>query len=252
MVTFAGPRMGSTVPALESVPQFAGEPLTARTHPPYRSGGIDYIHTSRPPPTGRPPSPPETSQRRSLHGLAPRRRPRQPPPSEEQLMADLSRRALLGLLGAGALGPVASIPRLTAADIPGRRSAALNVAILGTAQDAASRQALVRAFTEQHPDIPVRIQAIQGADWSNFFAKILTMVAAGTPPDVCVVATEGAQLFAERLAHPLDDFVGVTPPTCRTTSATSTRLVESFMYQGSLFQLPMDFNAANVYYNTGA
>ena len=32
-------------------------------------------------------------------------------------------------------------------------------------------------------------------------------VAAGTPPDVCVVATEGAQLFAERLAEPLDEFI---------------------------------------------
>ena len=29
-------------------------------------------------------------------------------------------------------------------------------------------------------------------------------------------------------------------------------LIEAFMYQGSLFQLPLDFNAANVYYNTAA
>src|SRR5690349_17373598 len=126
---------------------------------------------------------------------------------KEEHMADISRRALLGLLGAGALGVAASWPRLTARDIPGRDSDALTIAILGTAQDAEARAGLVAAFNEQHPDIPVRIVAIQGQDWSNFFAKILTMVAAGTPPDVCVVATEGAQLFAERLAHPLDEFV---------------------------------------------
>jgi multiple sugar transport system substrate-binding protein len=168
-------------------------------------------------------------------------------------MADLSRRALLGLLGAGALGTAASVPRLTAADIPGRKSDALNVAILGTAQDAASRQELVRAFTAQHPDIPVRIQAIQGADWSNFFAKVLTLVAAGTPPDVCVVATEGAQLFADRLAYPLDEFVRRDQAAMQNYfDDVHPSLIEAFMYQGSLYQLPMDFNAANMYYNTGA
>ena len=168
-------------------------------------------------------------------------------------MPDLSRRGFLALAGLGALGTAASWDRLTARDIPGRNSQALNVAILGTAQDAAARSKLVTAFNRVHPDIPVRVQAIQGADWSTFFAKILTLVAAGTPPDVCVVATEGAQLFADRLAEPLDDFV-------RRDSAdiqeyfddVHPSLVEAFMYQGSLFQLPMDFNAANIYYNTGA
>ena len=105
-------------------------------------------------------------------------------------MTDISRRVLLGAAGAGAAALFgANWPRLTATDIAGRGGDVLNVAILGTNQDAAARQGLVDAFRRQHPDIPVRIQAIQGQDWSNFFAKILTMVAAGTPPDVCVVAT---------------------------------------------------------------
>ena len=69
----------------------------------------------------------------------------------------------------------------------------------------------------------MRVQAIQGADWSNFFAKLLTLVAAGTPPDVCYVATEGTQLFADRLAQPLDDFVRRDQAECRSTSTTSIR-----------------------------
>jgi multiple sugar transport system substrate-binding protein len=168
-------------------------------------------------------------------------------------MADLSRRSLLALAALGAAGTAVSWKRLTANDIPGRNADALNVAILGTAQDAAARSSLVAAFNRQHPDIPVRVQAIQGADWSNFFAKVLTLVAAGTPPDVCYVATEGAQLFADRLAEPLDQFV-------RRDAAQMTdyfgdvhaSLIEAFMYQGSLFQLPLDFNAANIYYNAKA
>jgi multiple sugar transport system substrate-binding protein len=168
-------------------------------------------------------------------------------------MADLSRRAFLGLVGLGAAGTAASWHRLTATDISGRGADALNVAILGTAQDAVARQGLVDAFTERFPDIKVRVQAIQGADWSNYFAKVLTLVAAGTPPDVCVVATEGAQLFAERLAEPLDAYLTRDGAQMQEYfDDVHPSLLEAFMYQGSLFQLPLDFNAANIYYNTAA
>ncbi len=168
-------------------------------------------------------------------------------------MADLSRRSLLGLAVLGAVGTAVSWQRLTANDIPGRNSDALNVAILGTAQDAAARDSLVAEFNRLHPDIPVRVQAIQGADWSNFFAKILTLVAAGTPPDVCYVATEGAQLFADRLAQPLDEYVRRDQAQMGDYFGdVHPSLIEAFMYQGNLFQLPLDFNAANVYYNAEA
>ncbi len=127
---------------------------------------------------------------------------------------------------------------------------------MGTAADAAARQKVIDAFAKVHPpEIKVKVQAIQAVDWKDFFTKILTMVAAGTPPDVVYVATEGAQLFAEKLAHPLDEYLrrdadhmkeyfeDVHPPS----------LVEAFMYKGSLFQLPpIDWNAANMYYNTAS
>ena len=168
-------------------------------------------------------------------------------------MPHLSRRGFLAALGVGAVGTAASWPRLTATDIPGRGSDALTIAVTGTAQDVASRQALIDGFRAKHPDIPVRVLAIQGADWSNFFAKVLTLAAAGTPPDVCGVATEGTQLFADRLAHPLDEFVRRDAGEMQGFfSDVHPALVESFMYQGSLFQLPGDFNAANIYYNTKA
>jgi multiple sugar transport system substrate-binding protein len=169
-------------------------------------------------------------------------------------MSEITRRAVLGAAGAGTVALFgANWARLTASDIPGRGGDVLNVAILGTNQDALARKGLVDAFHRQHPDIPVRIQAIQGADWSNFFAKILTMVAAGTPPDVCVVATEGAQLFADRLAEPLDAYVQRDAAQMQDYfSDVHPSLIEAFMYRGHLYQLPIDFNAANMYLNLGA
>lgn len=169
-------------------------------------------------------------------------------------IAELSRRGLLGLLGlAGVGGTIAAWPRLTASDIPGRGDDSLVVAINGTAADADARQNLVDAFRREHPEIKVRIMAVQSVDWRDFFSKILTMVAAGNPPHVVNVATEGAQLFAERLAHPLDDFVKRDAETMREYfDDVHPSLVEAFMYRGSLYQLPIDWNAANMYYNTGA
>ena len=89
-------------------------------------------------------------------------------------MTQLTRRGLLtGALGVGSFALLGSQwPRLTGADIPGRRDDSLSIAILGTNQDAAARQSLVDAFTARHPDISVRLQAIQGTDWADFFAKI--------------------------------------------------------------------------------
>jgi multiple sugar transport system substrate-binding protein len=120
----------------------------------------------------------------------------------------LTRRSALGLLGlAGVAATGLAWPRLTAQDIPGRGTDALVVTVVGTAQDAAARQVLVDRFQQIHPEIPVRIQAVQAIDQGDYLAKVLTMIAAGNPPDVLNVATEGTQLFASRLAEPLDAYV---------------------------------------------
>ncbi|MCI0140035.1 extracellular solute-binding protein [Arthrobacter bambusae] len=169
-------------------------------------------------------------------------------------LREISRRTALGALGAGIVGAtVASWPRLTGMDIPGRGDNSLSIAILGTAADAAARQRVIDAFAKVHPEVKVKVQAIQAADWKDFFTKILTMVAAGTPPDVVYVATEGAQLFAEKLAHPLDEYLRRDAADMKEYFAdVHPSLVEAFMYKGSLFQLPIDWNAANMYYNTSA
>lgn len=163
----------------------------------------------------------------------------------------VSRRVLLGAGGVLGVGAIAAAwPRLTAADIPGRHDDALNVLILGNSSDAEGRQKIADSFMEEHPDIPVRILAAQATDWGDFFAKVLTMVAAGTAPDVVYTATEGAQLFAERLALPLDDFVLRDAAEMKNYfDDVHPSLIEAFMYKGKLYQLPLDFNAADMYLN---
>ncbi|WP_330341812.1 extracellular solute-binding protein [Streptomyces sp. NBC_00557] len=168
----------------------------------------------------------------------------------------LSRRALLryGAYGAGAAalaGTAASWDRLTGADIPGRDDGSLVVATLGSAFSPDGVRTLVRGFRRLHPDIKVRINAVQAVDWPDFFAKILTQIAAGTAPDLVYVATEGVQLFARHLGVPLDRWVKRDAAELREYFAdVHPSLVESMMYEGSLYQLPVEFNAADMYLNT--
>lgn len=145
---------------------------------------------------------------------------------------------------------MASWPRLTGSDIPGRGSDGLRVAILGTAADAQARAGLLNGFAELHPEIDIRFQAVQGTTWSDFFAKLLTMVAAGTPPDIVFVATEGLQLFADKLAEPLDTYVRRDASQMHEYFAdVHPALIEGSLYEGSLYQLPTEFNAANLFLN---
>ncbi|MGW0551764.1 extracellular solute-binding protein [Streptomyces altiplanensis] len=173
-------------------------------------------------------------------------------------MTDLhSRRRILlryGAYGGGAValaGTATSWDRLTGADIPGRDDGSLVVATLGAAVDPVAQRALSDGFRKLYPDIKVRLMAIQATDWSDFFAKILTQIAAGTAPDVVYVATEGVQLFARKLGVALDPWVRRDAAELREYfSDVHPSLVESMMYEGSLYQLPIEFNAADMYFNT--
>ncbi|HLH72556.1 MAG TPA: extracellular solute-binding protein, partial [Chloroflexota bacterium] len=88
--------------------------------------------------------------------------------------------------------------------------------------------------------------------WPQYFTKILTMIAAGTTPDVMDVATEGVQLFAGKgLSQPIDDYVKQDQAAIQEYfSDVHPVLVEAMMYQGHLYQLPHDWNSRYVYLNT--
>ncbi|MFF5468121.1 extracellular solute-binding protein [Streptomyces achromogenes] len=176
-----------------------------------------------------------------------------PPPPPPARRGAPSRRTLMraggySLAAAGLAATAAGWNRLTAADIPGRDGSMLTVAILGSAIDPSRQSVLVEDFQRLHPDIKVRLVAVQAKDWDGFFSKILTQIAAGQAPDVVYVATEGVQLFAKRLGVPLDKWVRRDADQLREYFAdVHPSLVESMMYEGSLHQLPVEFNAADMY-----
>ncbi|HYH12612.1 MAG TPA: sugar ABC transporter substrate-binding protein [Thermomicrobiales bacterium] len=166
----------------------------------------------------------------------------------------INRRNLLLTAGAGlsslAIGS-ATTPAIAAAPAFLRQEQTLRIAFEGTAVDPLDQQ-LADGFKEQFPDANIEFIPIQGTDWNEYFAKVLTMIASGTAPDIMSVATEGTQLFAgQGLSTPLDDYVKRDQAELEEYFAdVHPSLVEAMMYEGSLYQLPRDFNAANMYINT--
>jgi ABC-type glycerol-3-phosphate transport system substrate-binding protein len=130
-------------------------------------------------------------------------------------------------------------------------TAELVIAIFGS-EVSSSLKELAGDFSKVYPGVTVKLVPYPAADWNGFFAKVLTQLAAGVQIDSVTVATEGVQLFAsEGLALPLDSYV-MKDKAALTNYFDDVHpvLVEAMMYQGSLFLLPTDFNAGNLYYDT--
>ncbi len=181
--------------------------------------------------------------------------------SESVFQRPVSRRGFLqagaavaGVTGVGsALAACGSSSKSSGSSGGGGKSTTLKVAFFGTQQQAAAVQKAVSTqFQKDHPGVTVQFNATNGTDWNDFFSKLLTQISGGNVPDIATVATEGLQLFASKdLAYPLDDYVKKDAAALKEYfSDVHPALVEAMMYQGHLYELPTDFNAGNMYYNT--
>jgi ABC-type glycerol-3-phosphate transport system substrate-binding protein len=126
----------------------------------------------------------------------------------------------------------------------------LKIALIGTSVGENFEKSAA-SFKEKYPDVTIQFTPLQGQDWEAYFSKIMTNIAAGDVPDMTQVATEGTQLFAgQGLGAPLDDYVKRDAEAMKEFfSDVHPSLIEAMMYEGSLYELPVDFNAANMYFN---
>lgn len=166
---------------------------------------------------------------------------------------DVLKKAGLGLAAtatasalAGAAAPLGASAKGAPALVRGAKAT-----LLVTGQLDQGTKQLTAMFEKMHPDITLKYVNVQAPDWDQYFTKVLTMVAAGQAPDVVFVATEGVQQFAAHgLGSPLDAYVKRDKAQMAEFFAdVHPTLVEAMLYKGSLYELPTDFNAANMYYD---
>jgi multiple sugar transport system substrate-binding protein len=154
--------------------------------------------------------------------------------------------ASLALASVGALGAACSTGTSTSKDT-------LKVLMFGDQKAATPLQKrLAPVVRKLDSKVKIEVVGVSGTDWNDFFSKVLTQIAAGNPPDIVGVATEGVQLMASKgLATPLDSYVKRDMDSLKNYFAdVHPSLVEAMMYEGHLYELPTDFNAGNMFYST--
>lgn len=174
------------------------------------------------------------------------------------LDARLGRRGLLsagagGVLGAAAVGraaagPSKASPRYAAPAILGQATTSLVWAIPGNTEEIAVYQAIADRFMEANPNVEVTLDR-EASD----FERIVTLIAAGTVPDLIFATINNWPALAVRdIFLPLDDFIeqdaydidDFYPQIIRPYRYDGTRFGE-----GALYGLPKEIAIRSMYYN---
>lgn len=168
----------------------------------------------------------------------------------------MGRRTLLKLGGAGvALAGLAPLAACSSSGGGGGTSGSATLKMLYFGQQSAAttiQNALLPKVKAIDKNASLEITAINGTDWNDFIAKVLTQFAAGSAPDLVSVATEGLQQMAAKdMIVPLDSYVTRDMSSLQEYfDDVHPALVESMMYQGHLYELTDSFNAGSMFYST--
>ncbi|MBK9710921.1 MAG: sugar ABC transporter substrate-binding protein [Kouleothrix sp.] len=105
---------------------------------------------------------------------------------------------------------------------------------------------IIEKFEKENPDIQVQLEPVGSGD---YYARILTQIAAGDPPDILQIGDDAVPMFVEKGAFvPLDDLIksakypldaGIYLP----------GLLAPGQWNGKQYLLPKDFSPLAVYYN---
>lgn len=106
-------------------------------------------------------------------------------------------------------------------------------------------QQIISQFEAANPDILVQLEAVAGND---YYARLLTQVAAGAAPDLMQIGDDAVPQFVDAGALvPLDSYLTGSDPL--DLGIYLPNLVKPGEYQGKQYMLPKDFSPLAVYYN---
>lgn len=179
--------------------------------------------------------------------------------SDQKKDGKISRREMLRLTAMGAAGLVATTTggEALASGIPSpvsapSRSLQQKVKLRIQVNNAKDEQPIIDFFISKVPNVEVEALEVTGIDHEEVAGKILSLIAAGQPPDIGYAATEALELYAgKKLAAPLTDRAKAdAKEMVEYFKDVHPSLVEAMMYEGDLYELPRDFNAPNMYLNS--
>ena len=105
---------------------------------------------------------------------------------------------------------------------------------------------IIELFEAANPDIQVQLEPVGSGD---YYARILTQIAAGDPPDLLQIGDDAVPMFVDRGAFvPLDELIaGAEYPL--DTGIYLPGVLEPGRWNEAQYLLPKDFSPLAVYYN---
>jgi multiple sugar transport system substrate-binding protein len=128
---------------------------------------------------------------------------------------------------------------------PAEGPVTLTWAMWGSPAEVQTHQTVADAFMEEHPDINIEIMA---EPWSDYFTKVQTLWASGDPaaiPDVLFLWPT-PRYAADGVLENLDPWIEAAG---YDLSDYWPALLESAMYEGSVYGFPRDISIEVLYYN---
>jgi len=105
---------------------------------------------------------------------------------------------------------------------------------------------IIEMFEAENPDIQVQLEPVGSGD---YYARILTQIAAGDPPDLLQIGDDAVPMFVDRGAFlPLDDFIASAEYPLD-ASIYLPGVMEPGRWNGVQYLLPKDFSPMAIYYN---
>ena len=105
---------------------------------------------------------------------------------------------------------------------------------------------IIEMFEAANPDIQVQLEPVGSGD---YYARILTQIAAGDPPDLLQIGDDAVPMFVDKGAFlPLDDFIA-SEQYPLDTSIYLSGVMEPGKWNSAQYLLPKDFSPLAIYYN---
>lgn len=128
---------------------------------------------------------------------------------------------------------------------PEKKVVTITITTWDDAESQKVRESFVREFERTHPHIRVKFIDIPA---NRYYQKLLTMIAAGTPPDAAYLAYDNIPSFASKGAIiPLDTFLEKEKEPL--FSDYYPRVVEMLKFNNKIYGVPRDFTVFALYYN---
>ncbi len=133
----------------------------------------------------------------------------------------------------------------TPAPLPEGAKTILRVGTGDSGEGLTPHQEIIALFEAENPDILIQLEAVAGSD---YYARLLTQIAAGDPPDIMQIGDDAVPMFVDKGGLlSLDEYISGEYPLDPSIYLPGT--FTPGQYDGQQWCLPKDFSPLGVYYN---